>query len=215
MDRLWAVHLTNRIKFQRNKLSLTILIGCVFLLVFIANLINLSVDSIEFSKTISSFNPALNKTEYVQVIYQKCYHFDIRLKLIQDFVFAVMRVLAPFTIMTVCSVVLIVHLSVSRARVEVHRLSANQLREKKFTLAVCITNVAFFVLNISYVMATVVTYVYNLNHSLSWSRDSLIAFQIISILLSYVFTLIQFWLDLVFNRFFRKELSQVVMRVFG
>lgn len=194
------------------------LILLVVVIVFLSALINFDADVHRFARIVSIFNSSLNQTEEIETVYLKCFSTNKQLKLAQELAYLTIRVLLPFVIMIACSILLVVHVNTARRRsVVVHMImwSQHNRRKKKLTLAVCFVNVSFVLFNLSYVLAIVLTKLtINLNSSDDTYRERLVVFYGLSVLFSYVFTLVQFWFDFVFNRLFRRVIVKTTMGLF-
>lgn len=204
-DRLWSVYLENKLGIKRNKITVTFFILMILTFVFLVDQLYMAYYVQNTRTPYSVFNKALNKTVTAYKITAVCVQYNSDLVLAQDLVFLVMRILLPFIIMTVCNAVLISHIRKSRQRI-VH--GRDEKKERSFTMAVVIMNVWFLVCNIGAVVYFIVFY-YMKFTGLSWP---LVPFYINSLygacatLLSYVFTLSQFFIDMIFNKIFRKEM---------
>jgi hypothetical protein len=205
-DRLWSVSLENKLGIKRNKVTVTFFILMVLSFVFLVNQLYMAYYVQNIRTPYSVFNKALNKTVTVYRITAVCVQYNSDLVLAQDLVFVVMRILLPFIIMTVCNTVLINHIRKSRRRIANAR---DEKKERSFTMAVVIMNVSFLVCNIGAVAYFIIFY-YMKFTGLSfplvpfYSLYSL--YGACATLLSYVFTLSQFFVDMIFNKIFRKEM---------
>ena len=204
-DRLWSVSLENKLGIKRNKVTVTFFILMVLSFVFLIDQLYMAYYVQNIRTPYSVFNKALNKTVTAYRITAVCVQYNSDLVLAQDLVFVVMRILLPFIIMTVCNTVLINHIRKSRRRIANGR---DEKKERSFTMAVVIMNVSFLVCNIGAVVYFIVFY-YMKFTGLSFS---LVPFYINSLygacatLFSYTFTLSQFFIDMIFNKIFRKEM---------
>jgi len=208
--------LSNKLKIRRNKFTITVLILIIFAIVLLINLFNLWIYTQAFRHDLSVYNSTLNKTVRVIVTVVKCYQNDNVLKLGQDMTFSIVRVMLPLAIMVICNVVLIFH--IKGVRKNASRATSNQRKEIHFTLAVCFINGSFFVLNICFFIATIVAYYYNLTGTINTisflAQVQISIFQIFAVLLSYMFTVCEFWIDLALNRLFRKEIKDALLILF-
>lgn len=162
------------------------------------------------------FNSTLNKSvlKFINVTF--CVQPDSNIVLAQDIIFVIMRIILPFCIMIVCNVILINHIRKSRNRVIRGR---KEKRENNFTFAVSIINGSFLAFNIGVVVYYIMIYYYRFSgNSLKTDSVSYYIFNLYgtsAILLSYLFTLSQFFIDMIFNKVFRKEILVVFMILSG
>ena len=162
----------------------------------------------------SVFNATLNINVSVYLTVAICTQPNSQLVLAQDIMFVIMRIILPFVIMFVCSVILIIHIRRSRKRI-VH--GRDEKRERSFTISVAIMNGSFLACNIGVVAYYIILYYLKF----SSITISLVPFYInalfgtCAILLSYIFTLSQFFIDMIFNKIFRKEIFVAFMIVTG
>lgn len=213
-DRLWSVFLRQRINIKRNKLNLSLLILLVFGLVLIANSINGWYYSETISVSTNVFNATLNRTVRIKVTYSKCTQGDKTLVVVQDLIFIIVRVGIPVIIMFVCNFILIKHVRTIRSNVARTNTNHNQRHENKFTMAVWFINTAFFLLNLPYfvfiIFSNSLQFTGYFNTLSMLSQMQIVLFQQIAVLLSYMFTLSEFWIDLVLNRLFRAEIRRAL-----
>lgn len=160
------------------------------------------------------FNSTLNKTVLVFITVPICVQPSTKIVLAQDLIFVLMRIILPFIIMVVCNVVLINHIRKSRNRVIRGR---KEKKEHSFTMAVSFINGSFLALNIGVVVYYIILYYLrfagiSLN---SVSNNIFSLYGTSAILVSYLFTLSQFFIDMIFNKVFRKEILVVFMILTG
>lgn len=216
-DRLWSIYL-RKTWYRRSRTSLSILILLVFGFVLLTNAINGWYYAQAFKIPVSVYNATLNKTVRVSVIVHQCYQANDELKLVQDMIYVTMRVVLPFGIMVFCNAALFLHIYGVRKR-SGRTVNPNTRRENFFTLAVWFTNAAFFVLNAPFVISTVLNYYYYMT-GIIMNLDLVVYYKLslfstVALLLSYVFTLLNFWIDLVFNGIFRTEMRFALLILMG
>lgn len=155
------------------------------------------------------FNKTLNRTVVVISVTASCVQPNTNLVLSQDIMFVIMRIILPFIIMVGCNVILIRHIRESRNRVIRDR---KEKKEHSFTKAVAIMNGSFLACNIGVVVYYIIYYSLRFSGA-QWPFLSVVIFSLYgtcAILLSYMFTLSQFIIDMIFNKVFRKEILHVV-----
>jgi hypothetical protein len=213
-DRLWSVYLESKLKIKRNKKTVTIFIVSVMCFVFVVNLVNIAIYLQNVVTIVGVFNQTLNRTVFVRINVSSCNQQNSQLVLAQDIIFVIMRIILPFIIMMVCNIILINHIRKSRNRVIRGR---KEKKEHSVTKAVAIMNGSFLTCNIG----VVVYYILNYYFKFSGTSLSTVSFYIItlfgtsSILLSYLFTFCQFFIDMMFNKVFRKEILVIFMILRG
>lgn len=201
-DRLWNVFLENKIKIKRTKKTVTILILIILGFVFLVNQLHMVYYVQNIKITTLVFNSTLNETVSVGQTISVCLQPNSQLILAQDMMFVIMRIALPFAIMLVCDVILVIHIRKSRKRI------IQEKNEHSFTMAVTIINGSFLACNIGVVVYYIIVYYLRF----SGTSISIVAAYINSlfgtcvILLSYIFTLSQFFMDMIFNKIFRKEI---------
>ena len=204
----------NKIKIKRTKLTVTVLILIVFGFVFAADQVNMAYYLVNTNKPVPVFNQTLNKTVYVSIRVASCTQANTQLVLAQDIMFVIMRIILPFIIMVVCNVILINHIRRSRNRVVRGR---KERKEQSFTKAVAIMNGTFLACNIGVVAYYIIVYYLKF----SGNKFALVPSYIVSLygtcanLLSYIFTLSLFFIDMIFNKIFRKEILLVLLIITG
>ena len=174
-------------------------------IVFLINLFNVAYYAKVSVGVQSQLDPVLNVSVKVNKTILTCTVISKDIQTAQDIVFMFIRILIPMFIMIICSYYLIKHVLEVRRRI-IH--GRNQKRENLFTVAVTFTNVAFFVFNLPITVYYIIYYCITLLKIflpyLGNVQFSL--FFRVAYLFSYMFTLCQFWIDLAFNRIFRKEI---------
>ena len=130
----------------------------------------------------------------------------------QDLIFVLMRIIFPFFIMVICNVVLVKHISKTR-RVVIR--GRKQKREHSFTIAVSIINGSFLVCNIGVVVYYFIFYFlyFSGNQMPIRSLNILTFYGLCANLFSYIFTFSEFFIDMFFNKVFRKEIY-ALLRIF-
>jgi hypothetical protein len=208
------VYLENKLKIKRTKKSVTFLILIVLGFVFVVDQVYMVYFVKNSNTPIGVFNQTLNKTVVVIILSAVCIQPNAQIVLAQDMIYVIMRIVLPFIIMVVCNVVLIRHIRQSRNRVVRGR---KEKKEQSFTTAVAIMNGSFLVCNIG----VVAYYIMNYYFKFSGTTLSLVPVTITSlygtcaILFSYIFTLSQFIIDMIFNKVFRKEILIVLLILAG
>jgi hypothetical protein len=200
------MYLENRLGIKRCKKNITILILIVISLVFVISQVNMLYYAI--STRYPVFNTTLNKYTFINNTLV-CTQSNLDILFIQDMIFVLMRIILPFVIMVSCNVFLVKHISKTRKLVIRGR---KQKREHSFTIAVSIMNASFLVCNIGVAVYYVVIYY------LAFSGDSMpsrpynifIMFGSCATLFSYIFTFSEFFIDMFFNKVFRKEIYSLI-----
>lgn len=164
--------------------------------------------------TTTVFNSIENRTVMVPVNITICTQANRNVTLAQDLIFIIIRVILPFIIMVTCNIVLIRHVAISRNKVI---RGSNQRREHSFTIAVAILNGSFMAFNLGAVVLFIITYYirFSGNRFTVVGSAMFVVYQTVSILVAYSFGLLQFWLDLIFNRIFRQEMRTAFLILIG
>lgn len=204
-DRLWSVYLENKLKIKRNKKTVTILIFIVLGFVFVVDQVYMAYYVQNQRYPVYVFNKTLNKSQLVFITVATCVQNNKTLVVAQDMMFVLMRVIVPFIIMVFCNFILIKHIRESRKRVIRGR---NQKKENSFTLAVAIMNGSFLFFNIWVIPYFIIVYYSTFSGITLASVPYAISlfYGTCAILISYLFTLSQFLIDMIFNKVFRKEI---------
>lgn len=217
-DRLWVCYLKETIRISRNKMTLFLVILVAFGLILLSSIINAWFFIVKIETYQDIFNSTLNKTIQVNATVYRCLQSNDDFALVQDILFNVMRVGLPFVIILVSNIVLLWYVHTLRnsvARAINH--NSRQRRENNFTIAVCSKNLAFLVLSISYFVYAIIAYALKFSGVLeSFTQLQLVQFvlfQRVSTLLSYMYTLIEFWVELIFNRIFRAEILRALNKI--
>ena len=182
-------------------------------IVFIINLFYLTNYASVSVITQSQFDPLLNVSVSVNITKKNCIAINKDIQLAQDMIHVVMRIILPVFIMFVCSYTLIKHvLNVRRTIIR----ERNQKRENRFTVAVAFSNFAFLFFNLPVTVYYFILYYFTLSKitlsPLTGAQFNL--FCTVANLFSCMFTLGQFWIDLAFNRLFRKEIFDFIIFVY-
>lgn len=218
-DRFWSVFLVNKIKFKRTKLTLLILILSGFIFLFVINSIHLAYYALTKKTYLSVFNVSSNRSILMLANITNCVQRESKIVLAQDLTFVVCRVFLPLLVMIVSNFLLMKKLAISSKSVNQNGNSSQvKRRERSFTLTVVILNGSFLVFNLG-----IVAY-YAVWHYISISKNNFfsnvqygrfVVFESVASLVSYMYPLLQFWLDLGFNRLFRKEISEFFISIIG
>lgn len=199
----------NKWKFKRTTKTLTLFILGVQGFVFLTNLVNVAYYAKASVGVQTQLDPVLNVSVKVNKTKLTCAVISKDMQTTQDILFVFMRIIIPMFTMIICSYYLIKHVLEVRRRIIRGR---NQKRENHFTVAVAFTNVAFFVFNLPITVYYIIYY-YIILSKVSLTFLGNVQFSLffsVSYLFSYMFTLCQFWIDLAFNRIFRKEIFAAV-----
>lgn len=186
----------------------------VFAFVLIASLINAFFYATSSTSVQLVFNTTTNSSMFQFVTTTTCTFSSVTLEQIQDYMFVSMRVIVPMIIMFILNVILVKHIHDAKKKVLHGR---EKKRDHTFTIAVSFVNGAFCVLTFPFVVATVLNY--TIRSQLA--TTSLVSYGIflvyfeVSQLMSYFFSLGEFFLDITFNRLFRKEIFRVVLFFIG
>ena len=156
-----------------------------------------------------AYNVTLNKTIFSVVKIAFCVQDNSNILFAQNMIFVIMRIIIPFIIMVICNVFLIKHISKTRKAVIRGRIKK---RENSFIMTVSIMNGCYLICNISVVLY------YFIYYYLLFSRFSLPSptyykislYGRCAILFSYIFILSQFFIDMIFNKVFRKEIFSLI-----
>ena len=201
-----------KLKVKRTKKTVTLLILGLLGVVFLINLFYVTFYAKTSFSTQSQLDPILNVTVKVNITLLQCLAINSDIQTAQDMLYVFMRIVIPLVIMVVCSYILFKH--VFKARRSIIR-GRNQKRENFFTVAITLSNCAFFVFN----LPITVYYFYYYYLKYSNTQLSLVGsfqfnvFFVVAYLFSYLFTLCQFWIDLALNRVFRKEIFTFVKSI--
>ena len=200
------MYLENRLGIKRNKKNITILILIVIGFVFGI----CQIYMLYYAKSVAYpvFNTTLNKYVLINNTLV-CTQSNLNISIAQDLIFILMRIILPFVIMVICNVVLVKHISKTRRAVIRGR---KQKREHSFTIAVSIMNGSFLVCNIGVVVYYFILY-YLIFSGLKLSVRPYYIFLIFGIcgnLFSYIFTFSEFFIDMFFNKVFRKEIFLLI-----
>lgn len=202
-DRLWSVYLSTKFKFTLNKLHLTGIILVMLLFVACMNIFQFWT----YSSTIT----------YENITYVTCRLPSVprNIAFIQDIMISITRSVLPFFLIAILSIVLIIKVRQAKKRScwsSSSPSSLSQLRELRFTIAVCFINGWFLLLNLPFLGVFLQAYVLRavMPKRTQLVQSQLSLFSDISVLFCYAFTLLEFWRDLVFNRIFRKEIATFV-----
>jgi len=202
--------LENKLKIKRTKITVTILILIVFSFVFAVDQVNMGYYLVNSKVFVAVFNKTLNKTQFVSIIITSCTQANTDLVLAQDIMFVIMRIILPFIIMVVCNIILINHIRKSRNRVVRGR---KERKEQSFTKSVTIMNGSFLVCNIGVAVYYIIAYYLKFSGNSLGQVPTYInsLYGTCAILVSYIFTLSQFFVDIIFNKVFRKEILLVIL----
>ena len=213
-DRLWSVYLENKLKIKRTKKTVSILILIVLCFVFIVDQVYMTYYVQNINYPVLVYNKTLNKSVSVIIPVPFCLQNNAQILLAQNLIFLIMRIILPFIIIAVCNFILIKHIHSSRRRVTRGR---NQRKENSLTFTVAIMNGSFLICNLGLIPYNIIVY-YSTFSGVSLAK---VPYNINSLygtcasLLSYLFTLSQFFLDMIFNKIFRKEMLQAILIVTG
>ena len=166
--------------------------------------------AINSSTQTSVYNQTSNTTVIIRKPITVCYQSNPDIVLVQDMIFMIMRIILPFIIMFICNIILVNH--ISRTRHVVIR-GRKEKREKNFTLSVSIMNGSFLICNVALVIYNIIFYYLKFSGA-SWAFIPFYInylFGTCATVLSYIFTLSQFFIDLVFNKVFRKQVISLLM----
>ena len=200
LDRFWILYFERRFGIKRNKKNITILILILLSFVFVICQLYMAVYQIKI-------RIPLNATYLLNNTLSICAQANPDVFFAQDVVFVIMRIILPFVIMVSCNVILVNHIRKTR---KVIIRGRNKKRENSFTMAVSIMNLCFLVCNIGVVFYYSIIYYLRfsgLGRLFTSSSNSILSlYGTCSILFSYIFTLFQVFIDIIFNKVFRKEI---------
>ena len=220
LDRFWSIYLAQKVKFTINKLHLTIFICVMFFSVACMNIPHFWV--VAYPSEIPDPNNA-NDT----IIVSNCYSLT-DFVYIQDLMFILVRSIVPFILIAFVSLLLILKIRATKKNISPSSSnshlnstatptnaghSASKKREMRFTIAVCFINGSFIFLNLIMFIYLIISYSV-------FDRSPLLQVQILLLgtigkLLSFMFTLFEFWRDLLLNRLFRKEVFDFFLIITG
>lgn len=207
-DRFWSIYLGNSLRIQRDKISLTILISITFGFVLLTNSITFNIYAFFYDSIINNAPSIVNGTSvnYTIVTRGFCAALSPTWTTAQQILFGLIRTIIPFLIMLGLNVTIVKHIFESRKRIA--QLSRAQKRENNFTRAVVLMNGTFLVISFPQFVAVLlnIIFTYSGYPPSSYSPFQISLFRKIALLLSYTFTLVQFWFDLILNSIFKKEI---------
>jgi hypothetical protein len=200
--------LESKLNIKRTKKSITILILIVLGFVFAVSQIHLLYYQQIYQIYKPAFDATLNKTVFTIINDSTCARLNDNIGFAQDIIYLMMRIVLPFIIMVICNVILFNYI---RNRRKVVIDENKEKREKGFTINVAIMNGIFLACNIPVVFYYIMFYYFQFSTATIEvfplvSYYSLILFGLCSILLSYIFIFSQFFIDMIFNKEFRKEI---------
>ena len=178
--------------------------------VFVVSQVNMLYYQLNGYIYIPVYNETLNSTVIISKPITDCIQLNNDIALAQDMIFVLMRIILPFIIMLVCTSILFKYVRVSRKAL----IRRRQFRkEHTFTLVVTITNVWFLICNLGVVVYYFMFYYYKFSGaSLPMvTHYTNLLFGACAIVLSYSFTFSGFFIDMLFNRTFRKEILLAVL----
>ena len=206
----------SKLKIKRTKKSITILILTVLGFVFVVSQIHLLYYQHIYQIHRPVFDATLKKTVFKIITDSTCARLNSNIGLAQDMIYVMMRILLPFIIMVICNAILVNYIR-NRRKVVINR--SKEKREHRFTITVTIMNGFFLACNIPVVIYYIMFYYFQFSSALEVislaSYYSLILFSLCSILLSYIFIFSQFFIDMIFNKVFRKEILAAFLFLTG
>ena len=181
-------------------MSFVFLVSQVYMLFYAQN----------FVYSTSILNETLNITLIIRTNVTACNQANSNIVLAQDMIYVIMRILLPFIIMVICNVILVNYIRNRRKAIIRGRVAK---REYNFTIVVSIINGSFLFCNISVVIYYILAYYMKfLDISLPLvPRYINSLFGTCAILFSYIFTLSEFFIDLIFNKVFRKKMLSMLL----
>lgn len=215
LDRFWCIYLSTRVRIMRNKINLTILI-----LIVASALLAVNVFNLWQTNSSNSGGGCWSRTgidDWSFSFAQKC-------------VYLLTRSVGPFVLVASLNVLLLIklhemkkHDSTNTVMFSTHSvlLKWERKRQLHLTLAVCIANAFFLLANTPLLIFFVLFVSVNLSQQqgglivkgIVISDSDMLANEQIVLLISYVFTLLEFWRDLAFNCLFRKEVVDFFLRL--
>lgn len=189
---------------------MTLLILIVLSFVFVVSQVNMLYYQLNGYIYTPVYNETLNSTVIISRPITDCVQLNTDIVLAQDMIFVLMRIILPFIIMLVCTSILFNYARVSRKAL----IRRRQFRkEHTFTLVVTITNVWFLICNIGVVVYYFMFYYYKFSGASLpiIAHYTNLLFGACAIVLSYSFTFSWFFIDMLFNRTFRKEILLAVL----
>jgi hypothetical protein len=198
-DRFLFVHYHKRFKFMKRKRNLMLIIGVMALSVAVLTLDNLFFYVEEVSVVKSFFNSTLNLTEQITSTKLTCTS-SLVVSILSDFLLVSLRVYLPIMLILIFNIILIKDLVKSKNRVKfkIHK------KEIQFTFTVIFSSFVFFGL---YFPVSVVVLLKNvfLFTSIEHSKEIFDFCHYISIEISTIYLVIEFFVLLAVNKIFRKE----------
>lgn len=155
------------------------------------------------------YNETLNTTVISRKNISACNQANVQIVLVQDMIFVIMRIILPFVIMVICNVILVKYIS-SKRKVIIR--GRKEKREHSFTIVVSIINGSFLFCNISVVIYYIIVYYYRFSGtSVTVETYKASLFGTCAILFSYLFTLSEFFIDVIFNKVFRIKMLSLLL----
>lgn len=155
------------------------------------------------------YNETLNKTIISRKNISSCNQANLQILLAQDMIFVIMRIILPFIIMVICNVILVNYIS-SKRKVIIR--GRKEKREHSFTIVVSIINGSFLICNISVVIYYIIVYYYRFSGTTVLVETYITSlFGTCAILFSYLFTLSEFFIDVIFNKVFRIKMLSLLL----
>jgi hypothetical protein len=192
----------------------TILIFIILCFVFAVDQVFMAFYIQNIKYPVSMFNTTLNKTITVGITVAFCVQKNQQLLLAQDLIFIIMRIIIPFFIMMICNIVLIKHIRKSRKRIIRGR---NEKRDNSFTISVTIMNGSFLICNIGVIAYYCIVYYSTFSGvALDKVQNAIVTlYGTAALIVSYLFTISQFFIDITFNKIFRKEIFSAFLFISG
>lgn len=203
IDRFISAYLGPKFNFRMTKTRTTTMIIVIMVIIVLANTANLFRDYTVLTYNVTTI---YNTT---RVVTSRTCDSKLGVQLTLDSMSVLMRTLIPFLVMAIVDFILIRHIRESRKRVNQNRSNKKELQ---FTIAVVFMNATFIFLN--FPMAVDLLYQNIPNYAYpEWPILNLIEFefygQTVS-LVAYMFQITEFWVNLGFNKLFRKEIMNMV-----
>ena len=193
-DRLITVYYPNKIKYLKSKRNICISLIIIYLFVFIINMGNILERKIEITENKN------NKSEI------SCKTDEGSLEFANDLISAFTRVVLPFLIIFVVNLLIIKKMFSSNKRLNTQKKLSKGSDHFKFSITAL--NLIFFVFNLPLLITYVIYYCYKYRYRSLETNSTLSKVKFIhqiSTVIAFSYHVFPFFVNLVFNNLFRKE----------
>lgn len=220
-ERFWAIFAGNQFKIRqivikRNKTQLNIMILILLITVCFANFGNLTYFAFYYTVTINNQPSVINGTNYNYTISSRssCLASSSSSNNINSIFYNFVRLLTPVVIMIILNALIIAHLNKSKKKVNVNN-SRTQKKENHYTIAVSIINGLFLILCLPQFIAILTRYASNYFTLTTVYNAQINCLVVLTLIISYCFSLFSFWLDMSLNKLFRNEFTEFYFPCIG